>query len=61
MSPMHPQLGTFLALGLVFALGLVNTVAGIVRDADWWVIVRGVVTGRAARIRRAWRTAVRRG
>ncbi|MGP4021448.1 hypothetical protein [Saccharopolyspora sp. 5N708] len=47
-----------LALVGVLVLGFV--VAPVVRDSDWWVIARGLASGRCNRVRRVLR-GVRRG
>jgi len=58
MSDLYAPAVTLLALVITGGALCVGSVADAVRDADWWVILRGRASARRARFRR-WREARR--
>lgn len=52
MAEPVPPVVTLSVLGVLAAGSLGFAIAGIVRDADWWVITRGLTSGNVARAKR---------
>lgn len=59
MSDPYASTTTFVALVIGGGLLFARSFADAVRDADWWVIVRGLITARRDRLARRWREARR--
>lgn len=49
------QTATTILLSLVALAMITTSVVSIARDADWWVITRGMARGRAERLARTIR------